>query len=170
MDSSLYSKFTNHDKSLLIAPAWYWKTHTIVESIRDITSWKALVLTHTHAWVAVIKDRLKKSWIEKSKYNVETISSYAMKYVNAFYVWDDIPNQENVNEYFSFILEKSLVIFSQKEIKKIIEISYSHLFIDEYQDCWLIHHKVIVEISEVLNTHILWDPLQGIFNFNEMML
>jgi superfamily II DNA or RNA helicase len=52
--------FISHDKSLLIAPAGYGKTHFIMESLQH-TEGKQLVLTHTHSGVASIKAKLQKA-------------------------------------------------------------------------------------------------------------
>ena len=48
---------------------------------------------------------------------------------------------------------------------RIVTQSYSHLYVDEYQDCTLGQHNIIMLMSEELPTHLLGDPLQGIFDF-----
>lgn len=163
MTKEIYENLISHPKSMLIAPAWYGKTYTIVECVKLI-EWKALILTHTHAWVAVLKERLKASWISNTKYHIETISWYALKYVDAFYTWNDIPDQSD-KKFFEAIIKKALLLFSSEQIQYIISLSYKHLFIDEYQDCSLDQHYIIKELSKVLYTHIIGDPMQGIFDF-----
>lgn len=160
-----YQAFVNGDKTLLIAPAGYGKTHTIVECLKYTTG-RQLILTHTHAGVASIKEKIKKSSIASNKYTVETISSFAQKYVNAFYMGTDIPNQENSKEYHPFIIDKAVIIFKSKLIKSVIKATYTGLFVDEYQDCTKSQHEMVMALSKSLKTHILGDPLQGIFNFN----
>lgn len=44
-------------------------------------------------------------------------------------------------------------------------IKYDHLIVDEYQDCTVGQHQMIMSLSTILHTHILGDPLQGIFDF-----
>lgn len=160
-----YQAFVDRDKTLLVAPAGYGKTHTIVECLKYTTK-RQLILTHTHAGVASIKEKIKKSSIASNRYNVETISSFAQKYVNAFYVGTDTPNQENSREYHPFIIDKAAIIFKSNVIKNVIKATYAGLFVDEYQDCTKSQHEMIIALSESLRTHILGDPLQGIFNFN----
>ena len=160
-----YKNFVNAKKSLIIAPAWYWKTHTISESLKH-TNGRQLILTHTHAWISSIKEKLKKANISSKNYNVETISSFAQKFVISFYIWDDIPNQEDTQNYYFFIIAKATELFKLNLIQNIINISYSWLFVDEYQDCTESQHNLILELSNILPTHILWDYLQWIFNFN----
>jgi superfamily I DNA/RNA helicase len=157
--------FVEKDKSLLIAPAGYGKTYTIVECLK-YTSGRQLILTHTHAGVASIKEKIKKASIASNRYNVETISSFAQKYVNAFYSGTDIPDQENSREYHSFIIDKAINIFKANIVRNVIIATYDGLFVDEYQDCTKLQHEMILALSESLKAHILGDPLQGIFNFN----
>ncbi len=160
-----YQAFVDGDKTLLVAPAGYGKTYTIVNSLKYTTG-RQLILTHTHAGVASIKEKIKNSTIASNRYNVETISSFAQKYVNAFYTGTDIPDQENSGEYHPFIIDKATIIFKSNVIKNVIKVTYAGLFVDEYQDCTQPQHEMILALSESLRTHVLGDPLQGIFNFN----
>lgn len=160
-----YQAFVDGNKTLLVAPAGYGKTYTIVESLKYTTG-RQLILTHTHAGVASIKEKIKISSIASNQYNVETISSFAQKYVNAFYTGTDTPDQENSIEYHPFIIDKAAIIFKSNVIKDVIKVTYAGLFVDEYQDCTKSQHEMILALSESLRTHILGDPLQGIFNFN----
>jgi DNA helicase-2/ATP-dependent DNA helicase PcrA len=159
-----YKELVAKEKCMVIAPAGYGKTHTISECLL-YTSGKQLILTHTHAGVASIKEKIKNAKIHSSSYHVETITSYAQKYVNSFYIGDDIPDQENGKNYFPFIIEKATQIFKIKPITEIIRATYCGLFVDEYQDCNLSQHNLIKELSNLLPTRILGDYLQGIFGF-----
>ena len=160
-----YQAFVDGEKTLLIAPAGYGKTYTIVESLKH-TIGRQLILTHTHAGVASIKEKIKKANIASNRYNVETISSFAQKYVNAFYTGNDIPDQEKSKEYHPFIIDKVKAIFKLNPVKDVMRATYTGLFVDEYQDCNKHQHEVVLALSESLKTHILGDPLQGIFDFN----
>ena len=61
-----YKAFVDGKKTLLIAPAGYGKTHTIVQCL-NYASGKQLILTHTHAGVASIKEKVKKENIAGNK-------------------------------------------------------------------------------------------------------
>lgn len=162
-----YEEFVSNSHSMLIAPAGYGKTHTIATCLNHTQkSGKQLILTHTHAGVASIKEKIKKSNISSSHYNVETISSFAQKYVLSFYTGKDIPEQENSKEYYPFIIEKASVLFKLKPIRSIISNSYTGLFVDEYQDCTIAQHNLVLVLSELFPTRILGDYMQGIFGFN----
>lgn len=163
---NIINEFLNNDKSLLIAPAGYGKTYTIVQCIKKSEGkGKSLILTHTHAGVAALKNALKEQQIDKKCYEIETITSYAQKYVKA-YCAETLPEITDKN-YWIFILEKAEKIFNNTHIKDVIKKTYSQLFVDEYQDCTLSQHKVILAISKSIPTHILGDPLQGIMDFNK---
>lgn len=161
----LCRNFISKPKSLLIAPAGYGKTHTIVECLK-YTKETQLILTHTHAGVASLKEKVKESGITNSKLNIETIASFAQKYVESFYCGDDIPEQDNNKEYFPFIIKKAISLVKISPIKDIVRSSYAGLFVDEYQDCTINQHQFIMALSDILPLHILGDPLQGIFDFN----
>ena len=163
--SQLYKDFVSKPKSLLIAPAGYGKTYTIAECLKYIEGTQ-LVLTHTHAGVAALKEKIKKSGINSSKYHIETIDSFAQKYVNAFYCKDDIPEQENSKKYFPFIIQKAASLVKIKPIKDVIKLTYTGLLVDEYQDCIINQHQFIMALANILPIHVLGDPLQGIFDFS----
>lgn len=160
-----YEEYVNGKKTLLIAPAGYGKTYTIAHCL-NFTVGKQLILTHTHAGISSIKQKIKEANISSAKYHIETISSFVQKYVHAFYIGSDIPEQDDSNNYHTFIINKANILFRSKLILNIIKQTYQGLFVDEYQDCTQSQHAIILEISNVLPTHILGDPLQGIFNFN----
>jgi len=162
-----HQEFVSKGKSMLIAPAGFGKTHTIAECLKTINiKGKQLILTHTHAGVASIREKIKKEGIPNSSFEVETITSFAQKYVMAFYTGNDIPEQENSKLYYPFIIQKANILFKLKPIRQIIYNTYIGLFVDEYQDCTLGQHSLVLSISELFPTHILGDFLQGIFGFN----
>lgn len=160
-------EFISHRKSILIAPAGFGKTHTIAESLKSIQSGgKQLILTHTHAGVASIKEKIKKEGISSSNYEVETITSFAQKFVLAFYTGIDLPSQEDSKVYYPFIINEAKALLKLNPIRQIILNSYQGLFVDEYQDCTVSQHEFILMLSELFPARVLGDYLQGIFGFN----
>lgn len=94
-----YKDFISKQKSLVIAPAGHGKTHAIATCLAH-TKGKQLILTHTHAGVASLKEKINKSELSKCNFHIETVTSYAQKYVQAFYSGKDIPEQDNTKEYY----------------------------------------------------------------------
>lgn len=162
-----YIDFISKDRSLLIAPAGFGKTHALAECLTFTPENKRqLILTHTHTGIASIKEKVKKLNISTSKYHIEIITGFAQKYTLAFYCGNDIPLQEDSTKYYRFIIEKATELFELETIKKTILYSYQGLFVDEYQDCTVIQHQMITVLSKIMPIHILGDPMQGIFDFN----
>ncbi len=147
---------------MLIAPAGYGKTHYIVDSLSHVDG-KQLLLTHTHAGIASLKEKIRKCGLSLSKVHVETIMGYAQKYVQAF--CSNIPNQDS-EEYYDFLITNAAQLIKHSSVRKVITSSYNGLFVDEYQDCTNKQHAFIEALSTILPTRILGDPLQGIFSFN----
>lgn len=160
--------FLTQPKSMIIAPAGHGKTHTITECLSHLSnSSRCLILTHTHAGVASLREKMKKQGIKPSKYTLDTISSFALKYTNAFHLNKaDFPEAENNHEYFDFAIETATNLFLSRPLQEVLKATFSHLIVDEYQDCSKEQHRLIQNLSLVLPTHILGDPLQGIFGFN----
>jgi len=159
-------EFLSKDKSMIIAPAGYGKTYTIMECLHVfVTSKKCLILTHTHAGIASIKEKMQKGGINPGKFAIDTISSFALRYSNAFHInKTEIPKAED-NDYFIFAIKTAIKLFKTQPLKTVIKSSYSILLVDEYQDCTSLQHKMILALSDILPTHIFGDPLQGIFEF-----
>ncbi len=159
-----HKDFISKDNALAIAPAGHGKTHAIVDCLSHTTG-KQLILTHTHAGIASIQDKLKKGGISPTLYNIETISSYAQKLVLSFYTGKDIPPPETGNVFYRFLLEKAIILLDRKLIREVISATYSGLFVDEYQDCTTQQHEMIMKLATLFPTRLLGDPLQGIFSF-----
>lgn len=160
------SEFLNDPKGVLIAPAGHGKTYSIAQMISLVEAEKPqLILTHTHAGVASLKKKFRKLNVPSDKYNLETISSFTQRYVLSLCWESEILLQED-KKYFDRIYELAVSLFSKPAVKRIIKQSYSHLYVDEYQDCTKEQHKFIMLLAEELPVHLLGDPLQGIFDFN----
>ncbi|MBP1638690.1 MAG: hypothetical protein H6Q17_273 [Bacteroidetes bacterium] len=159
-------------KSMIIAPAGYGKTYSIgkcLEYIQAHQLGKHLILTHTHAGVVSIKEKVAKLNISPNFFHIETITSFAQKYVFAFSS-KELPKQEDSGRYYPFILETANQIIKINSVSKVISNTYSGLFVDEYQDCTLKQHELILSLSNILPTHILGDFMQGIFDFKESIV
>lgn len=170
MEKIDYLKFVNSNKSLIIAPAGYGKTHAIAESLNHTTG-VHLILTHTHAGINSIKEKIKKLKISNKKYNIETICGFANKYVTNFINnKNEIPDENSRNDLNNFLVKKACELFDLKFIKNILQENYKGLFVDEYQDCTKSQHAMIIKLSEILPVHILGDPMQAIMPEGENLI
>lgn len=159
------SEFLNDPKGVLIAPAGLGKTYSIAQMISLVEAEKPqLILTHTHAGIASLKKKFREQGIPSKKYTIETICGFLQRYVLTLCKRTEVPNQEDKN-FFQQIVKIAEHLFSKPAVMRVVTQSYSHLYVDEYQDCTLDQHKIIMLMSEELPTHLLGDPLQGIFDF-----
>lgn len=157
------NEFISCSHSLLIAPAGYGKTHTIAECLKLVNG-KHLVLTHTNAGIGSILEKVKSLHVPTLNYQVLTISSLAQALAIAYS--KDLPAQEEKGYYKAIIL-KATKLLKVKAIAHMLQNSYSGLFVDEYQDCTISQHLFIQELSTLFPTHLLGDPMQGIFNLDK---
>lgn len=159
------TNFLSDPKGLLIAPAGHGKTYSIAQMVSSVEANKPqLILTHTHAGIASLKKKFQEQGIPPKKYTIETICGFLQRYVLSLCKRTDIPHQEAEN-FFPKLAEIAVHLFSKPAVRRIVTQSYSHIYVDEYQDCTLDQHKIIMLMSEELPTHLLGDPLQGIFDF-----
>lgn len=161
--------FLSADKSIVIAPAGYGKTHTIAEAIAAYKGEKkVLVLTHTHAGIASLKDKFKQQGIPAAKYYLDTICSFALALTKTYHIdKEEIPPESDMTVMFNFALEHTTQILKAKPIKRLMQAKYEHVIVDEYQDCSELQHQMILVLANMLKTHLLGDPLQGIFGFRQ---
>lgn len=155
---------TTGQKNFLIAPAGYGKTYTIAASVKhlEFSQGKSLILTHTHAGVSSLKSKMSEMGVGADQYNIETISSFCQKYTNAFYRGSKMPAMTDQG-YHDFIVAEACGILRLPAIGQVIQATYERVFVDEYQDCSARQHELVIALSGWIETHVLGDPLQGIF-------
>lgn len=159
--------FLSANKSIIIAPAGYGKTYTIAEAISSYKGdKKVLVLTHTHAGIASLREKFEQKGFAPSAYHLDTICSFALDLTKTFHIpKNEIPKESDANVLFDYAVEHATIILKANPIKHLLSIKFEHLIVDEYQDCTLAQHHMVLELAKTLKTHLLGDPLQGIFGF-----
>ncbi len=148
------------------AAAGCGKTETIVRAVA-LAEGKQLILTHTNAGVAALRSRLRKNGVSESKYRVETIASWLLKYVSAYSSMSGLLNPRPQGDDWKKVYHAAQALFGYRFIRDVLLASYTGVFVDEYQDCTQEQHKVISTLSEFLPVRVLGDPLQGIFGFQD---
>lgn len=165
-----FSSLLEITRGTVTAPAGCGKTHLIAESLRNNPAKKpVLVLTHTNAGVASLRSKLNGLKVETSKYRLSTIDGWAIRLVSFFPMRSGIPSDAlklaNPKRDYPLIREAAAKLLTGNHINDILQASYSHLIVDEYQDCSFYQHAIICGASRSLKTCVLGDPLQAIFNF-----
>lgn len=163
-------EFIKCKRGLLIAPAGHGKTTAIADCLLQCPDGSCqLVLTHTHAGIASLKSKFKKKNVPSSRYHLETITGFAQRYVLNYFGSSALPEEDEQN-YFAVAIENCRKLLQTKVVQTIIKLSYDGVFVDEYQDCTIEQHYMIMDLAHDQPLHLLGDPLQGIFSFERTSL
>lgn len=153
----------------ITAPAGCGKTHLIAETLKTTWPKPVLVLTHTNAGVASLRSKLDRLNVASSKYRLSTIDGWAIRLASSFPmrsgITADTLSLTNPGRHYPLIREAAYKLLKEKHINDILKASYSHLIVDEYQDCSVYQHAIVYYASQSLKTCVLGDPLKAIFNF-----
>ncbi|MFD0706770.1 UvrD-helicase domain-containing protein [Photorhabdus akhurstii] len=159
-----------NDVGSIVAPAGCGKTQLITDTLAIRQHKPYLVLTHTTAGVAALKLRLKKLSVPTQNFFVTTIDGWALKLAKSFPASCPVQTSPDNPRLFYPDLRRSVFALLQNgNISDIIRASYSRLLVDEYQDCNLLQHQIITELSLLIPTIVFGDPMQCIFNFAGQM-
>lgn len=154
-------------------PAGAGKTHLLSATVRELTEdgGRVLVLTHTNAGVHAIQKRLADFGVA-TRYRVSTITSFAFTLARAYPDLAEvrvpaIPNWSDSTIYIEAASRGS----GSRHIREVLRSSFSHMLVDEYQDCSRSHHRLVTTLTDAIpTTGILGDPMQAIFGFADPLI
>lgn len=157
------------------APAGCGKTQLICDALKLHTGPKpVLVLTHTNAGVAALRGRLQRERVSPSRYRISTIDGWAMRLIRMFPARSGhdpaVLLLKAPGRDYGVIRHAGLALLAARHLDDVVASTYQRLIVDEYQDCLTIQHRIVAELSEILPTVVLGDPLQAIFNFGDNVL
>lgn len=158
------------DRGTVTAPAGCGKTHLIAEALtRHGDTKPILVLTHTNAGVVALRGRLNRAGAPTKAYRLCTIDGWAMRLISTFPARSahdpNLLKLVNPNNDYPNIRVAAVNLLKAGHVSDILAASYARLIVDEYQDCSIRQHAVIVYAAQTLPTCVLGDPLQAIFGF-----
>lgn len=158
------------ERGTVTAPAGCGKTHLIANALsRHAGPKPILVLTHTNAGVAALRGRLERARVPLTAYRLATIDGWAMRLLSWFPQragsHPDILSVSNPRDHYPAIRAAARGLLAGRHIDDILAASYDRLIVDEYQDCSIPQHEIVVHASAALRTCVLGDPLQAIFTF-----
>lgn len=155
-------------RGLVVAPAGCGKTQSIVAALhRHCGPKPVLVLTHTNAGVAALRQRLGQLNVSSKSYRLATLDGWAMQLVATFPNRSGCPEGPAVREPdYVQIREDASQLLASGHIARILAASYERLLVDEYQDCSIRQHRLVASAADSLPTVALGDPLQAIFSFD----
>ena len=94
---------------------------------------------------------------------VSTLDSWAKALVEAFPSLAGYETCDEVN--WDHIRMSALQLLANSHVQRILCASYGRVVVDEYQDCNLAQHALVMALSDLCPAVILGDPLQAIFTF-----
>lgn len=154
-------------RGYVVAAAGCGKTEAIAKAIADGPGGRRLVLTHTHAGVKALRDRLKKYEVAESRFRVDTIAGWALRYSANYPRLSGLRDLKPTGRHWTEVYSAALRVLESGAVRDVISGTYSRILVDEYQDCTQSQHELILVLAGILPCCILGDPLQGIFDFHE---
>ncbi len=150
-------------------PAGTGKTHLLAAAAAEAARCgeRSLILTHTNAGVDAIRRRLKLFRVPTSLTRVETITSWAFSLARAYsriagVTVPEVPDWSQSTQY----INGAARVAQAHALQRVVSVSFDYLFIDEYQDCTVDQHELVLALARAIpRTVILGDPLQAIFRF-----
>lgn len=151
---------------MMVAPAGCGKTYTIARAVSEFGGGRELVLTHTNAGVGVLRARLDDFGTSARLYRVDTIAGWALRLASAFPKTSQLGNvAPRTSEEYTAVYSAAARLLEARSIREIMRASYTGVYVDEYQDCTMGQHELILALAAVLPCRVVGDPLQGVFDF-----
>lgn len=147
----------------VVAPAGCGKTQLITDVISRPPEKPYLVLTHTTAGVTALKNRLRS--VSPHYYRVFTIAGWALSTSSMFPLITGYSMPRNTAPDYNRLQDAIAHCLERGCLREIIRANYSRIFVDEYQDCTISQHRIVIALSRILPTVVFGDPMQAIFDF-----
>jgi hypothetical protein len=158
------------DRGSVVAPAGCGKTQLIANALADSESEKPiLVLTHTNSGIAALRSRLTLANVPTRKYRVATIDGWALRLLHSFPVRGGMGPADLGAGHIDYrrVREKAANLLRQRHLDDIVIATYDRLIVDEYQDCSVRQHALLLEVARLLKTVVLGDEMQAVFGFGD---
>lgn len=151
-------------------PAGAGKTELIAATAAEAAKkgGTSLVLTHTHAGVDALRRRMKKFGVTRDEVVVRTIDSWAYDLIAHFpdLAGLAVPTTPDWSKTADYHLAATRAA-GTSAVAKMLRLSYTNLFVDEYQDCVAEQHRLVLALSASVPTTVLGDPLQSLLTFGK---
>ena len=150
-------------RGLVEAPAGCGKTYLLARTAERHDGRRALVLTHTRAGVWVIRDRIGTTAAQKPP-RIATLDGWTLWLLARFPAASGFSRHEG-RGVWKEARQAAARLVRDEAVKALLRATYSMLLVDEYQDCNVDQHALVVALAEALPTVVLGDPMQRVFGF-----
>jgi hypothetical protein len=149
----------------VIAAAGCGKTEQIAGATKFAFG-RRLILTHTHAGVDVLRQRLELHGVNSTQFHLDTIGGWCLRYAASFPKKSElIVKEPKINADWKSIYVAAAKLIRSGAVDNVLRASYAGVFVDEYQDCSAEQHGVVVALSMRLPLCVFGDHMQAIFDF-----
>lgn len=154
-------------RACVVAPAGCGKTQLIAAALHHCSG-RQLVLTHTNAGTEVLRTRLSALGVPPTRARVETIAAFALRLAVGYPTTSGVAlAQPRTNGDWAKVYAGAARVLSTRIGRTVLDASYAGVFVDEYQDCSLDQHALVLAIATGLPCRVLGDPLQAVFAFEK---
>ena len=148
----------------VVAPAGFGKTHLIAEAVA-LSANRQLVLTHTYAGVHALREKMRELGVPGRSYRLDTIASWALRLSLSYATTSGWTIERPIDDQWKVLYGTCSTLLDHEFVRRIVRASYAGLYVDEYQDCSVLQHELVLKLARDLPCRVLGDPLQGIFEF-----
>lgn len=147
-------------RGAMVAAAGCGKTHTIATAVAQHGGGRELILTHTHAGVDALRARLVRFGVAEKAYHVDTIAGWALHLATAFPKTSDLPtSMPRKDVEYTAVYRAATRLLMLRPVQEIIRASYTGVYVDEYQDCTVQQHGLVIALRDILPCRIVGDEL-----------
>lgn len=149
----------------IVAAAGCGKTEQIGEATR-LAKRRRLILTHTHAGVDALRQRMTRLKVPSANFHIDTLAGWCLRYAVSFPKLSQVKlSVPATDAEWTSVYEGAARIIEAGAVTRVLDATYEGLYVDEYQDCNALQHRVVTAISQHLPVCVFGDPLQAIFDF-----
>ncbi|MEQ9594376.1 MAG: UvrD-helicase domain-containing protein [Parvibaculum sp.] len=149
----------------IMAPADHGKTYLIAE-VASHHEKRRLILTHTYSGVNALRRKLRELGVADSRFHVDTIASWSLRLALAYTQTSGWAVERPSGDEWNALYNATSALLDCEFMRRILRTSYIGVCIDEYQDCSVSQHNIVLKLARDLPCCVFGDPLQGIFEFD----
>ena len=158
----------NRGIGYVVAPAGFGKTHLIAEAVSRTDRRTACTYPYLRWSQPVAPQNAADLKVSSRCFRIDTIASWALRLSLSYPATSRWAIERPTGDDWCGLYRAcSGACLEFNFVRRILKASYSGLYVDEYQDCSIAQHDLVLKLARDLPCRLLGNPLQGIFDFNE---